>query len=163
RVFETDAKGGCPDHPTARVRKVWVDEQISPGVVDWPAVQARLHGQGIGLVGGGADEAPEGDKRLPEGPAADGGSARPEPTAPPPRRRDGRSRRGRSLQGLRAARRAALSRFGPTIEAWKKRPSTSSAPSRRSSTRCRASFATRSRTSRSSSRTSRRPAAACSV
>ena len=26
--------------------KVWVQEQIKPGVVDWPAVQAKLHEQG---------------------------------------------------------------------------------------------------------------------
>jgi tRNA-splicing ligase RtcB len=76
RLFETDAKGSCPDHPTARLRKVWVDEQISPGVVDWPAVQARLRGQGIVLVGGGADEAPEVYKRLPEVLAAHGDSIR---------------------------------------------------------------------------------------
>jgi tRNA-splicing ligase RtcB (3'-phosphate/5'-hydroxy nucleic acid ligase) len=48
------------------MRKVWVEEQIKPGVVDWPAVQARLREQGIVLVGGGADEAPEVYKRLPE-------------------------------------------------------------------------------------------------
>ena len=43
--------------------KVWVQEQIKPGVVDWPAVQAQLREQGIVLVGGGADEAPEVYKR----------------------------------------------------------------------------------------------------
>jgi tRNA-splicing ligase RtcB len=47
-------------------KKVWVEEQIKPGVVDWPAVQKRLQSQGIVLVGGGADEAPEVYKRLPE-------------------------------------------------------------------------------------------------
>ena len=41
-------------------------EQIKPGLVDWPAVQERLRKQGIVLVGGGADEAPEVYKRLPE-------------------------------------------------------------------------------------------------
>ena len=56
----------CPDHPEAGVMKVWVQEQLKPGVVDWPAVQARLREQGIVLVGGGADEAPEVYKRLPE-------------------------------------------------------------------------------------------------
>jgi tRNA-splicing ligase RtcB len=40
-------------------------EQVRPGKVDWPAVRARLRGQGIVLVGGGADEAPEVYKRLP--------------------------------------------------------------------------------------------------
>lgn len=76
RTFEADAKGQCPDHPTARVRKVWVEEQVSPGLVDWPAVQARLRKQGIVLVGGGADEAPEVYKRLPEVLAAHGDSIR---------------------------------------------------------------------------------------
>src|SRR5262245_52601168 len=83
RLFETAAKGSCPDHPTARVRKVWVDEQISPGAVDWPAVQARLRGQGIVLVGGGADEAPEVYKRLPEVLAAHGDSIRVKHTLSP--------------------------------------------------------------------------------
>ena len=40
-------------------------KQVKPGLVDWPAVQARLRQQGIVLVGGGADEAPEVYKRLP--------------------------------------------------------------------------------------------------
>src|SRR5262249_43354603 len=76
RLFETDAKGQCPDHPTARVRKVWVEEQVSPGVVDWPAVQTSLREQGIVRLGGGADEAPEVYKRLPEVLAAHGDSIR---------------------------------------------------------------------------------------
>ena len=76
RTFDSDAKGACPDHPTSRVRKVWVEEQVSPGVVDWPAVQARLREQDIVLVGGGADEAPEVYKRLPEVLAAHGDSVR---------------------------------------------------------------------------------------
>ncbi len=32
----------CPDHPEARVIKVRVEEQVSVGAVDWPAVQAVL-------------------------------------------------------------------------------------------------------------------------
>jgi tRNA-splicing ligase RtcB (3'-phosphate/5'-hydroxy nucleic acid ligase) len=47
-------------------KKVRVEEQVKPGVVDWPAVQRRLRAQGIVLIGGGADEAPEVYKRLPE-------------------------------------------------------------------------------------------------
>ena len=74
RVFETN--DGCPDHPTARLRKVWIEEQVSPGRVDWPAVQTRLREQGIMLVGGGADEAPEVYKRLPEVLAAHGDTIR---------------------------------------------------------------------------------------
>jgi tRNA-splicing ligase RtcB len=57
-------------------RKVWVEEQIKPGVVDWPAVQARLREQGIVLKGGGADEAPEVYKRLPDVLAAHGETIR---------------------------------------------------------------------------------------
>jgi tRNA-splicing ligase RtcB len=85
RVFDLDGisatnpvptKGICPDHPTSRLRKVWVEEQVLPGLVDWPAVQARLREQGIVLVGGGADEAPEVYKRLPEVLAAHGESIR---------------------------------------------------------------------------------------
>jgi tRNA-splicing ligase RtcB len=49
---------------------------IKPGVVDWQAVQERLRKQGIVLVGGGADEAPEVYKRLPDVLAAHAGSTR---------------------------------------------------------------------------------------
>jgi len=64
RAFGTNTP--CPDHPQAGVKKVWIEEQLKPGVVDWPAVLARLREQGIVLVGGGADEAPEVYKRLPD-------------------------------------------------------------------------------------------------
>src|SRR5205085_7437227 len=57
-------------------KKVWVAEQVKPGLVDWPAVQARLRERGIVLVGGGADEAPEVYKRLPDVLAAHAGSIR---------------------------------------------------------------------------------------
>ncbi|HEX2291951.1 MAG TPA: RtcB family protein [Gaiellaceae bacterium] len=57
-------------------RKVRVEEQVKPGAVDWPAVQRRLREQGIVLVGGGADEAPEVYKRLPDVLAAHAGSIR---------------------------------------------------------------------------------------
>jgi tRNA-splicing ligase RtcB len=73
RVFD---QGVCPDHPGAGVMKVWVQEQLKPGLVDWPAVQARLREQGIVLVGGGADEAPEVYKRLPDVLAAHGDTIR---------------------------------------------------------------------------------------
>ena len=85
RVFDIDGvsshlgppkQGVCPDHPESGVLKVWVQEQIKPGLVDWPAVQARLREQGIVVVGGGADEAPEVYKRLPEVLAAHGDSIR---------------------------------------------------------------------------------------
>jgi len=74
RVFET--KTSCPDHPDAGFKKVWVEEQVTPGVVDWRAVQAGLRDRGIVLVGGGADEAPEVYKRLPDVLAAHGASIR---------------------------------------------------------------------------------------
>jgi tRNA-splicing ligase RtcB len=41
-------------------------KQVKAGKVDWPAVQARLRERGIVLIGGGADEAPEVYKRLPD-------------------------------------------------------------------------------------------------
>jgi tRNA-splicing ligase RtcB (3'-phosphate/5'-hydroxy nucleic acid ligase) len=49
---------------------------VKPGKVDWPAVQARLRDRGIVLLGGGADEAPEVYKRLPDVLAAHAGSVR---------------------------------------------------------------------------------------
>jgi len=73
RVFDA---GVCPEHPEAGVMKTSVEEQVQPGVVDWPAVQARLREQGIVLVGGGADEAPEVYKRLPDVLGAHAGSIR---------------------------------------------------------------------------------------
>jgi tRNA-splicing ligase RtcB len=75
RLFESPG-ARCPVHPKARTHKVWAEEQIKPGKVDWPAVQARLGEQGIVLVGGGADEAPEVYKRLPDVLAAHAGSIR---------------------------------------------------------------------------------------
>ena len=93
----------CPDHPDARVKKVWVEEQLKPGVVDWPAVQERLREQGIVLVGGGADEAPEVYKRLPEVLAAHARFDPRQAHAAPARRRDGRSRRPGPVQGLRGS------------------------------------------------------------
>jgi tRNA-splicing ligase RtcB len=74
RLFETPQP--CPDHPDAGVMKRFVEEVVKAGVVDWPAVQAQLRKQGVVLVGGGADEAPEVYKRLPEVLAAHGGSIR---------------------------------------------------------------------------------------
>lgn len=75
RLFESP-DAGCPDHPDSRMMKTWIEEQLKPGKVDWPAVQARLREQGIVLVGGGADEAPEVYKRLPEVLDAHAGSVR---------------------------------------------------------------------------------------
>jgi tRNA-splicing ligase RtcB len=78
--FSVPARGyagqTCPDHPTARMRKRRAEQVVRPGVVDWAAVQARLREQGIVLVGGGADEAPEVYKRLPDVLAAHGETIR---------------------------------------------------------------------------------------
>jgi tRNA-splicing ligase RtcB len=73
RVFDS---GVCPEHPDAGVMKTRVEEQVQAGAVDWPAVQDRLRKRGIVLVGGGADEAPEVYKRLPDVLAAHGRSIR---------------------------------------------------------------------------------------
>jgi tRNA-splicing ligase RtcB (3'-phosphate/5'-hydroxy nucleic acid ligase) len=56
-----------------RVRR---GKQIKAGQVNWPAVKLRLSDRGIVLVGGGADEAPEVYKRLPDVLAAHAGSIR---------------------------------------------------------------------------------------
>jgi len=64
-------------------RTVRVQEQVKPGIVDWPAVQTKLREQGIVLVGGGADEAPEVYKRLPDVLAAHAGSIRVKHTLKP--------------------------------------------------------------------------------
>jgi tRNA-splicing ligase RtcB len=75
-VGAREADGGtCPTHdkPLKKVRR---HVQVKPGLVDWPAVQARLREQGIVLIGGGADEAPEVYKRLPDVLAAHGDTIR---------------------------------------------------------------------------------------
>jgi len=66
----------CPRHPDAKMRKLRREEVVRPGLVDWDAVRERLRANGIFLVGGGADEAPEVYKRLPEVLAAHGDSVR---------------------------------------------------------------------------------------
>jgi tRNA-splicing ligase RtcB len=75
RIFE-DPCARCPEHPGSRTIRTWVAEQVKPGQVDWPAVQAHLREQGIVLVGGGADEAPEVYKRLSEVLGAHAGTIR---------------------------------------------------------------------------------------
>lgn len=73
--YHAGEPGECPAHgrPLRKMRKL---VQLKPGLVDWPAVQARLREQGIVLVGGGADEAPEVYKRLPDVLAAHGDTIR---------------------------------------------------------------------------------------
>ena len=53
-----------------------VEQQLAAGAVDWPSWQARIAAQGIELRGGGADEAPECYKRLPDVLAAHGPTIR---------------------------------------------------------------------------------------
>lgn len=78
--FSVPVKGyagqSCPDHPKAKMHRRRSEQVVRPGLVDWPAVQARMRDQGIVLVGGGADEAPEVYKRLPDVLAAHGGTIR---------------------------------------------------------------------------------------
>ena len=75
RLFETEQR--CPDHPDAQVR-----EGLGRGAAQARprrlagGAGARLREQGIVLVGGGADEAPEVYKRLPDVLAAHGDSIR---------------------------------------------------------------------------------------
>ena len=110
RMFEIDGvsatnpapkRGVCPEHPDSRLMKVWVEEQLKPGKVDWPAVQARLREQGIVLVGRrrrrgtGGVQAPPGRARRARW--LDPRQAH----APPTRRGDGGTRRVRPVQGLR--------------------------------------------------------------
>jgi tRNA-splicing ligase RtcB (3'-phosphate/5'-hydroxy nucleic acid ligase) len=66
----------CPHHPASRMRKLRQETVVRKGVVDWPAVQERLRGQGIVVVGGGADEAPEVYKDLRDVLAAHEGTIR---------------------------------------------------------------------------------------
>ncbi|HEX6702819.1 MAG TPA: RtcB family protein [Gaiellaceae bacterium] len=65
----------CPEHGT-KLRRSRREIVMRPGRVDWPAVQERLRSSGIVLIGGGADEAPEVYKRLPDVLAAHGSSIR---------------------------------------------------------------------------------------
>jgi hypothetical protein len=73
--YVAEDPGTCPEHGST-LRKAWVEQQLKPGVVDWTVVQARLRKQGIVLVSGGADEAPEVYKRLPDVLAAHANSIR---------------------------------------------------------------------------------------
>jgi tRNA-splicing ligase RtcB len=73
----------CPRHPDARMRKLRTETVVRKGVVDWPAVQERLRGQGIVVVGGGADEAPEVYKDLKDVLAAHEGTIRVKHTLTP--------------------------------------------------------------------------------
>jgi len=73
----------CPSHPSSRMRKLRTETVVRKGLVDWPAVQERLRDQGIVVVGGGADEAPEVYKDLKDVLAAHEGTIRVEHTLRP--------------------------------------------------------------------------------
>ncbi|HEX8744520.1 MAG TPA: RtcB family protein [Thermoleophilaceae bacterium] len=75
-LFSTVHGAGRVMSRRAAAGKVRKGRVVEPGLVDWPAVQRRLRERGIVLVGGGADEAPEVYKRLPEVLAAHGDSIR---------------------------------------------------------------------------------------
>jgi len=66
----------CPRHPGAKVQKVRTEEVVRPGRVDFEQVRRRLRERGIVLIGGGADEAPEVYKPLPDVLRAHAGSIR---------------------------------------------------------------------------------------
>ncbi len=74
-AYTAEGPGTCLIHGS-KLRQARVPVQVKPGLVDWPAVQERLREQGIVLIGGGADEAPEAYKRLPEVLEAHAGSIR---------------------------------------------------------------------------------------
>ena len=63
----------CP-RCESKMQKRRVGDVTRVGRVDWPAVQVQIKAQGIELRGGGADEAPEVYKRLPEVLAAHSGT-----------------------------------------------------------------------------------------
>ena len=63
----------CP-RCESKMQKRRVGDVTRVGRVDWPAVQVQIMAQGIELRGGGADEAPEVYKRLPEVLAAHSGT-----------------------------------------------------------------------------------------
>jgi tRNA-splicing ligase RtcB len=69
-------KGICPDHPEARVRKVWRTEVKSKGLIDFEQVKRDMDQKGIVLRGGAADEAPGAYKRLDEVLTAHGDTVR---------------------------------------------------------------------------------------
>lgn len=55
----------CPEHGLP-LRRFWVSEQVSEGLIDWPATLEDMHAAGIELRGAGPDEAPGAYKRLDE-------------------------------------------------------------------------------------------------
>jgi tRNA-splicing ligase RtcB (3'-phosphate/5'-hydroxy nucleic acid ligase) len=77
RVPAKDYRGErCAHHPDAKVHKLRTETLVRAGRVDWDAVRAGLRERGIVLIGGGADEAPEVYKRLPDVLDAHAGSIR---------------------------------------------------------------------------------------
>ena len=76
--FQRGPNGETPTCPKCghKLQLEEMEQQIAPGLVDWPSWQAKVKALGIELRGGGADEAPECYKRLPDVLAAHGGTVR---------------------------------------------------------------------------------------
>jgi tRNA-splicing ligase RtcB len=71
-----DAEADEALHSTVHGAGRVMSRRQAAGKVDWPAVKSRLEAEGIVLIGGGADEAPEVYKRLSEVLAAHGDTIR---------------------------------------------------------------------------------------
>lgn len=54
----------CPDHPSGKLLKRQVTEQVKPGIINWNKVKDNMRSNQIELRGAAADEAPEAYKRL---------------------------------------------------------------------------------------------------
>jgi tRNA-splicing ligase RtcB len=76
RRGEQNSRPACPKCGTGRLIEHKAEEMIRAGAVNWPAWQARLKAQGVELRGGGADEAPQCYKHLPDVLAAHAGTIR---------------------------------------------------------------------------------------
>ena len=88
----------CPRHPDAKLLKR--RGRIKPGMIDFGRCAASSPRQGIELRGGAADEAPGAYKRLDAVLAAPRRHDRGRPPPHAARRRDGRRRHLRPVQGL---------------------------------------------------------------
>lgn len=60
-----DATAECPECGS-HLKRIWVNERVKEGKIDFDAVRASMRDQGIELRGGAADEAPLAYKRLHE-------------------------------------------------------------------------------------------------
>lgn len=76
--FRRGPNGETPKCPKCghKLQLEEMEQQLEPGIVDWPSWQERIKSLGIALRGGGADEAPQCYKRLDEVLAAHAGTVR---------------------------------------------------------------------------------------